>query len=409
MSSRGLTLIVFPIILLSGVGIIYNNFVNSGLNPNVTLVCNSIGDCYNSNAVGCQNVTCQFGALSFLNGNSPFTFLFTGNIFGFWSALTTNGNANRGPFDPTGGGNSYSVNCWVSGVVAHTTNYTSNVFWSKLLDCTETNPDGSNMTSTQARTSIIFPNWNTNYFTGSPSNMNFYHMNSNATDTLSCYDFGWWYITNNPTIGYAMAGCDYGGGSWPLTPPTTNARWSVMLAIPARINTTAGLNAQSVPAGDFHVLAYAQPEAWETQLCPSLATSNYRSYFYSQQCINGQNWFSAPQGANALNAGFFTPFLTFLVGVILFFLALGLNMKGGGSIFGSGTQFGIGSNPQGTKLAQVIGLGLIIWSVLYSEFGTWINTSLLPYGLDSVVLIFISGMFFFGLYDQLTSGVAPPS
>ena len=90
----------------------------------------------------------------------------------------------------------------------------------------------------------------------------------------------------------------------------------------------------------------------------------------------------------------------FLAGVIVLLGGLGLQLGMGGGV-------SAGVNPQGSKLFQVIGITLILWSFLTSEFGTWYSSGILPYGLDGtfgIVGSVITGAMFLGAYTWATSG-----
>lgn len=118
--------------------------------------------------------------------------------------------------------------------------------------------------------------------------------------------------------------------------------------------------------------------------------------------------------------------LTLLGGAIFIFLGLGLGASLGGSILGSGTTASLSTNPQGSKMAQAFGLGLLIWAPLYSEFSTWFSSGYLPVfntngglqtGIDGnilngqigIVSIILTIMMFLGLYFISQSGTSGTS
>ena len=91
---------------------------------------------------------------------------------------------------------------------------------------------------------------------------------------------------------------------------------------------------------------------------------------------------------------------------MLILIALGINIGGtaGIPIIGQFTAT-FGSNPQGTKLAQVFGVGLLFWTIINSEFGTW--GSIFPFGFGFILqFIVMPTMFFYGLWERATSGGA---
>ena len=96
--------------------------------------------------------------------------------------------------------------------------------------------------------------------------------------------------------------------------------------------------------------------------------------------------------------------LSLLGAAILIFMSLGIN-------FGIVTAT-FGTNPQGTKLAQTYGMGLLLFMPLYSEFSTWFSNGYLPAGLDGnifngqlgIVSVVLVVCMFLGLYFVSQSG-----
>lgn len=79
-----------------------------------------------------------------------------------------------------------------------------------------------------------------------------------------------------------------------------------------------------------------------------------------------------------LNGGNIITFFLSLIGTgLLLIIALGINV--------GGFTVSAGSNPQGTKLAQTFGMGLLVFMPLYSEFNVWFVNGYLPSGLDGDV------------------------
>ena len=96
-------------------------------------------------------------------------------------------------------------------------------------------------------------------------------------------------------------------------------------------------------------------------------SSNYNStYLYQfRATLVGWTFTNAPGATNILT------FLGFIAGaLILLVLSLGIGFSA--TFLASGTS--ATPNPQGTKLAQVIGFALLIWLPFYSEFGTWFGS-----------------------------------
>lgn len=418
-----MALIILSLTILVLPGVLFNAFATTGFkSADPVLTCPGWADvtCQGSVTEGCQAVPTQCSlnngvTLAFLNQASPFTQVLSGNIFGLFSSLSSNGNANRGPFDASGGGAYYTADCYVKGVTAGASqNITSNSFAALISSCTQTNPDRSNLTKAQAFT---WGDWNFNLLGVSQVNIPFYNIINNATYALTCYNQGYWFISNQPSIGYAIEGCDYykGAGYSPPANPNVNPVYSFLIGVPCHLGV-GSCKAQTFPTGNTHIEIFIQPQNWDTQFCVNaftVATQNQATWYGSQQCTNMETWFVSPHGGASFNFGFFTPFLTILLGLVLFLIGTGINVQGGGSIFGSGTQLGVGTNEQGTKLAQIMGLGLLAWTPLYSEFSTWFTSGLLPFGLDGAITAIATGggivtfalttMFFAGVIWQAQS------
>lgn len=240
----------------------------------------------------------------------------------------------------------------------------------------------------------------------------FYSVALNATYAVTCYNQGFYYVTNHPTVGYATDGCDYYNPTVyppPISPNTTPV-WSFLIAIPASQAPT-GLMTANMPLGYYHIQVFVQPENWDTQFCTN-SFFGLDTYYQSQQCINMETWFVTPQNSG-LQAGFLTPLLTIIVGLILFLIGCGINLQAGGSIFGNGSSLGAGVNAQGTRLAQVLGLTLVFYTPLYSEFSSWFTQGILPLGLDGnisaiatgsgIMAFIITGLLFVGVAWQALS------
>jgi hypothetical protein len=425
MGLKPMVIVVIAMMFLIIPGLLYNNFSASGLTPNQVLgtagVCGTFGPgvpidvtCQGTVNAGCQAASSQCTlngvSISFLNQASPFTQIIQGNPFQLFNLLTSNGNQNRGPFDANGGGAYYTADCYVVGIVAGAgRNITTNTFASHINACTQTNADGSNMTKyvsgSTAFQTFTWGDWNFNQLGTSQVSVPFFHIWNNATYALTCYNQGYWFLTNQASIGYSIEGCDYykGAGYSPPASPSVNPVYSFLIAVPCNLGVGA-CKAQTFPTGNTHMEIFVQPEQWDTQFCTNaftVATQNQATWYGSQQCVNLQTWLTSPHGGATFNLGFFTPLLTILLGLVLFLIGLGINVQGGGSVFGNGTQFGVGTNVQGTRLAQALGIGLIVWSPMYSEFSSWFTSGVLPYGLDGttgVIGVALTGMFFFGLY-----------
>lgn len=200
--------------------------------------------------------------------------------------------------------------------------------------------------------------------------------------------------------GYTYYGCDLYKGS---NPNTANDGWfSILMAVP---NVTS----QDLPAGYTHFTAFVQPVPWEAYFCglAGYQPSLYQAYA-SPQCtnfFNSLNRWTVDAAGNTFDGGVLAPLITFVLGMALLLLGLGINFRVNGSFFGSGAGVGVGSNRQGTKLAQTLGIALLVWSPLYSEFSFWFGSSVLPNGLGGslgVIGFSLTAMFFGGAFWQAT-------
>jgi hypothetical protein len=121
------------------------------------------------------------------------------------------------------------------------------------------------------------------------------------------------------------------------------------------------------------------------------------------QCLSVENSIANYNANENSTFGLGIVFL-FLAGVILFLLGLGINVKVDGTIFGTGGGVGAGSNQQGTRMAQAIGIFLTVWTPLYSEFGQWTTSSLMGnIGLSLLMLFVTLGIGFIGVFWQILS------
>jgi hypothetical protein len=298
-------------------------------------------------------------------------------------------------------------------------NITKNNFAADIKVCTQTNSDRSNMTKYFTGSTSFQPvtwgNWNFNQLGTTAVSIPFFAIKANATWGFQCLNQGYWFYSTQSTIGYSMIGCDYykSAGYSPPANPNTQPVYSFLLAVPCNAPGTGGCKAQTYPTGNSHVQVLIQPQQWDTWDCTNaftVLTRNEANWYGSQQCINMETWFNSPHAGSAFNLGLFTPFLTILIGVILFLIGLGVGLQ----VPVPTSQLGFSINQQGTRLAQFLGITLIAWTPLYSEFSTWFTSGVLPYGLDGGIVSIASGsgiigfcvtaMLFVGVVWQVMSG-----
>lgn len=387
--TRPMIVAITAICFLTIPGLLYNNLNASGLEVAQVLVCNQPGayldTCQGQVPTGCQaqpaQCTLNGSSFSLLNQASPFTQLFQGNIFGFFTGLSNPQQGiqgGRGPFDNLGQVFS-TVNCQVTkGADGHQTN-------ALIGHCTQTNPDNSNVTEGNA---FEWPNWN-NGQSGVSRNLDFYNL-GNATYPMTCSwetQINYTTLANGP--GWTYFGCDVSFGSHVITNPI----WSILVAMPVDIG--------GVATGTNHEYLYAQTENADFDTLPSQNNPFLSTKF--------ENWFQTFKGVlisgSSFSSQYFLPGLNgpvmgFIFGFVLLIIGLGLNFDLNGTFLGTGGGFGAGVNQQGTRLAQILGIGLLVWSPLYSEFSAWFTSGFLPNGIDGslgIVGLVLDGMFFFGI------------
>ena len=98
-------------------------------------------------------------------------------------------------------------------------------------------------------------------------------------------------------------------------------------------------------------------------------------------------------GASINMPGFFSV-VAFFLGIALLFMALGIRVSASVQALASGVAATLGVNDQGSRLALVAGLMLIMWSFAYTGFGSWIST--LGFGVGDIVFSVLSMMYLVG-------------
>lgn len=315
---KAMFLIIFALFILVAGGVIYNNFSNSGMStPQPVSSCNG----YVCPAFPALNpcavyTNCSLQTVSFLNPNSPFSYIFAGDISGFLSSFT---NAPQSQ-----GLNALSV--------------------------------------------CITPQTGTGF--------TFLHCTASS-----------WSIAGPPIQQYPIVSCNLGG------------------QYGTGFNATAASSPYTTTSGQ------ANTTTWTIQGCAPLSKQNTNpstNYAFLQILgdYSGKNGSIAltrynpgladvlSSSGNGINIG---TFFGFVSGIILFVMSFGIGFAAGA--FSNSFQFS--SNEAGTRLAQTLGLGLLIWSPMFSEFGTWFNVFTL--GLSTIVSLLITIVFFFGIYWQILS------
>ena len=337
-------MVVFPIAVLLIVGLFYNNLTAGG----AFTVANASGNCNGASpAINCaqypganpcaQQTNCQLGQLQLLNKNSPFTYLFAGDISGFLTSMFSSGQSNSL--------NALSV-CYTRGGQNPATGGSGVTF----LHCSSSSWQQAGPPVQQ------YPLVSCNNLDGQGSKMG---TGFNATGSGAGYNASGANNVNQWTI----YGCQ------PANQVSTN---------PNNQTGTLTIIADYSGANGSVVLTKYKPGLFDL--------------------------FSAASGGSN-----FIVFFGFIIGIILFIMSFGIGFNGSVGLFGGNSAGGgFTTNPQGTKLAQTFGLGLLIWTPLYSEFGGWINAQTLGgYGLDIIINFALFICVFLGFYSiigGMTSG-----
>jgi hypothetical protein len=445
-------LIFTAILFLTIPGILFNNFNSSGLNPGFSLTCPGYPDvtCTNSAATGCQldasSCTLQSNSISFLNQASPFTAIITGNWLAFIYALTNSGsNPNpESPFQITGLGTSnlYPGQC----TAIYQGNATADSYYVIRNEtdgtggCSAVNSQGVPFTNPfQAPTlqpapgssyQVAIPIWYLGLTNGSefPKTASAYiqsdscnnilqttsRVGSLANELLGCQ----WYSTINhkTTYWYYAVNINF-TSNWVNNSQGGSRTIGYCLQ-------NFGLNQTQCP--NITVPLTIQPESWDIYDCAFQIQFQGGTTYHQDLGTGGVHFYNpnvmnpiTPQCA-ALLASIdsysrsnsplsttlaFGSIWLWIGGIILFIIGSGINFSISGDVFGTGGGMGAGVNRQGTKLAQVLGLALIGFTPLWSEFSSWFTSGILPNGFDGytgITSILIAAMMFGGVFWQAT-------
>ena len=316
-----MSMIFLSLLLLIGIGAIFFNLNAEGLGTTPVLDCTNatqfLPTCHSIMPTGCQANAqfCQLNSTKFVfyNQQSPFGELLSGNIFGLFDGINSNGNSNHGPFDATGGGVYYTGSCY-----APITDSPSRRLIVNWVSCTATTPDNVNETISQA---FNVTNWNPNQ-SHITTKVPFVDWNLKQYLPFFPPSSGCAYIAQvnyTSSTGYTWYGCDLAVG--PGGNPN-NPTFSVVVSIPN--NVLYGIN-----TGLQHFNVYVQPQSWDAEWCShsfnNPSVSIYLRY-QSQQCNNLEN--NVNHVPTGFNWGLLTPLVTFLIGVALFFIGTGINTYG---------------------------------------------------------------------------------
>jgi hypothetical protein len=372
--THSMELIFFPLFIILFVGVIFNALNSSGLQANGNLQTTTTGIiCYlgqgncspiiNPTPTGCvanpQNCNASgITTFSLLNQNSPFTYALQGNLIGFWSSIFGGGETTNQYV----AGETICIPL-IDGKLANASLNANILNFRCYGYVSDTNaiPTPSvlpplNASSNGGNMSI----WN---IIGCPNNTN---CGVGFTNITYAYQTFFGLYVRNGTVIDSTHGCTIYGS-------TTICRQL------------------------FPFLFGSSP----TFTCPNTAhvqglNINRTTYYcllpsQAQGTITVANTFS---------------FFALIAGMILLFMGFGFNIMI--SLLTNGGSLGI--NEQGTKMAQVFGIGLTIWSFITSEFAYWVFS---PYGsglIGSILTLTFTAvysvlgiMFFLGLYWRMFS------
>ena len=337
MGAKPMYLIMLPVLLMVGVGSLYNAMINSGflttgVSGNATDI---LAPQYTDTGCNAATSYCTFTdstTFPFLNDQSPFTKLISGDVQGFLASWFV-----------TGAG-----------------------------------PLGVNSTSTIVQSGI-----------GVATNLVLFTGNYNGGSICPAFN------------GVTFTSIHYG------TNYVTSARQFQCNGPTApTINMTFPLTFTSV-YWDGSFSSTADPSSWTIF---SLASYNYLTADCTPFSTNATDIqqmicsnFVAPVTSTTsttvgslVNFSSVGLFFQLIAGFILLIMSLGI----GGSAQAIATGFSFIPNDQGTKFAQLLGIGLIMWVVIQSEFSAWLSSSFIGFGIGSMMAIILEIMFFVGIYWQ---------
>jgi hypothetical protein len=418
-------MIIMAIFILVGLGMITNAMGASGLidlNQSTTPVphCTiaNYTNCPVDGPTGCNTgdgTNCMIGGSggldSLFNPTSPFTALLTGNFGVFLSDLSPKSTTYTTEPFATFGGVSYDATLTVGGADAsdgnvtlglvnpiglgivwpHISGFSSNYpnlqqFNSKHNLIQQIDSTGGILNSTNGAVALI----NTNGVTGYLDNVTTYCLGMGASPGITSL--------SGTSPGYFYYGCSASIGSYPH-----EGQVYYILAFSGDVSScwNAGvcLNGFQIgvniwfPQTDFHTSG----NYLNTQDCSTFMGTAHQP----QDCNTAYLDISttAVSGTSYSVAGLGYVF-GMIAGIILLLIGLGLGIGGGGLTF----NFDFTPNDQGTRLAQALGLALVVWLPLNSEFGAWMSSALLiSSGLAIIVAFIVNGMLFFGVFWQILS------
>jgi hypothetical protein len=372
--ANSMALIFFPILFLVFTGVILNNAQANNMQTTPVITgypcVIGVGSCSliatPANPTGCLasmsncNIS-KVNSIQFLNDNSPFTLLIQGNIVAFFSSVFNGGEVSNHIYSgyttciPLNGNNFF--------------NATGQAIYSFMC---------------QGISSVNNTNFKPN--AGVPMNATSNGGNNSIWDIVGCQ------ANSNFNYPCLVNGTSDGEASW----NGTNSL-GTFYAFYVKNGTAIGHGASCTifstnPACQI-VMPWLYVGGVTTFTCPSTHHVNglniNATYYYCLLPVVNPSVGST--GSDSLPNSFAG--LSFLFGALLFFLGFGTAI--------TSAIIGFQINAQGTRLAQVFGIGLLAFGFLSSEFGSWLYV--LPLNLGDIATIALAVIFFFGLYWRLFS------
>ena len=366
--THSMELIVFPLFVLILIGIISNNMIASNVQtmPTFQISSYSLGVVTPIGNNGCDSSkqNCNFtvaSAYTFLNPNSPFTLLVQGNILSFIVNIFTMSES------PNIFYSAYSL-CYSieNGVFQNESNidihgfvcqgYTANgagthPFPNAGVPINFTSNDGNNSIWQGFGCKLV----NGNY----PCSFTNLHNTAQWTGNATFVSFWGLYLKNGTTI-QQSATCSIG--------QTIISLGGCNILMPFLFHSSSVFTCQSQKG--LREMGINTTTTFSFCLIPAINPATSAS--------------SLPNSFSAIS---------FITGALLLFLGIGLAI--------TSAVIGFSINAQGTKLAQVFGFGLIVWSFIYGEFGSWLSVFTL--GIGTIVFVMFTASFFLGLYWRMFS------
>ena len=330
-----MTIILIIMGLFLFVGAIYNNLNSSGVlvsqsytNASCAAQAEQTGipSCAGTGATGCEITVsnCQMNSVSFMNPNSPFTYLFQGDILGFLGFVAAPAN----------------------------TQSLMSTYLIMLDNCTD--------------------------ITGG----------SNTGETISSFYCTGGTFNSATTPGFPPYNATSSTGN--------NSNWNILSLTPNAADTGPIVPVQYVPSL-IYGLYLANGSTFQNTYCdaigicytlPSITCGTSTNTHYAEQyCL-----FVVIQ--HSANFGNVASFLAFLGGAVLLVFSLGITIAA--QVLSTGFTFGV--SDQGARMFGAMGIGIMSWDFIQSEFAGWVLAlNGLLTGLGTAILGACTILFFFGI------------